>query len=30
MANPFYIFKIKREERWMALVAFLAITALNG
>ena len=29
MANPFYIFKIKREERWMALVAFLAITALN-
>ena len=29
MTNPFYIFKIKREERWMALAAFLAITALN-
>ena len=29
MANPFNIFKIKHEERWTALVAFLAITALN-
>ncbi len=29
MKNPFKIFKIKKEERWMALVAFLVITALN-
>jgi hypothetical protein len=30
MKNPFHIFRIKREERWLALAAFLLITVLNA
>lgn len=30
MNNPFHIFRIKREERWLALAAFLLITVLNA
>ena len=30
MKNPFHIFRIKREERWLALAAFFLITVLNA
>lgn len=30
MRNPFYIFRIRREERWVAIIAFLLITTLNA
>lgn len=30
MNNPFRVFKIKREERWLAVIALLLFTALNA
>ena len=30
MTHPFSVFKIKREERWQALVALLVFIALNA